>query len=108
MTLCSCGKSAAETPPLPHAPHRQAPDERSEARPLKRRPIAPSRSDEALLEASGHQRPRQVEPDEHQAALARLALGPRGPRVVAHQLVDALEYHLAVVAGHVQHALVAE
>ena len=41
------------------------------------------------------------------AAFAPLALGPRGPRVVAHQLVDALEDHLAVVARHVQHALVA-
>jgi hypothetical protein len=49
-----------------------------------------------------------LDADEHHLAHARLALGPGRAQVAAHQLVHALEDHLALGALHVQHALVAQ
>src|SRR6516162_6849556 len=67
-----------------------------------------SGSDQALLQAAHHQCLRQAEADEDQSAFPLVALGPRRAGVMAHQLMDALEDHPAVVSGHVKHALVAQ
>src|SRR5262249_25113829 len=67
-----------------------------------------SHSDQALLQAAHHQCLPEAEADEDQPTFPLVALGPRRAGVMAHQLMDALEDHPAVVSGHVKHALVAQ
>src|SRR5690606_32676523 len=65
-------------------------------------------SNEALVQALLQDVARQVDADEDHAADAWFALGPLGAQVAAHELVHALEDHLARRALHVKHALVAQ
>ena len=50
----------------------------------------------------------QVDADEHHLALARLIHTPDRAQIAAHQLVHALENHLALGVFHIEHAFVAQ
>ena len=50
----------------------------------------------------------QVNANKHQFAVLDLVRRPGRPQIAAHELVHALENHLALGAQHVQHALVAQ
>ena len=64
--------------------------------------------DQALFQPLQEDIFRQIDANEHHLAHFHFAIGPHRPQVAAHELVHALEDHLALGATHVQHPLVAQ
>src|SRR5574344_2064801 len=63
---------------------------------------------QALIEALAQDGLGQVDANEHHAAFAAFVRCPLWPQVAAHELVYALENHLALGALHIENALVAQ
>ena len=65
-------------------------------------------SDQRLIKPLDQNVLGKVQSDEHHLAGPGFAFGPGGSEIAAHQLMHALEDHLAVGAFHVQHPFVAQ
>lgn len=66
------------------------------------------RSDQALVQALAQDVLGQINANEHHLALALFVSAPLRAQIAAHQLVHALENHLAAGALHIQNTLVAQ